>query len=339
MSEKIRWGVLGCAKIAVQKVIPAIQKSKNSEVAAIASRDIQKAQATAKTLNIPRAFGSYDEILQAPEIDAVYIPLPNHLHIHWALRAVQAGKHVLCEKPLGISAVEVLKFQEEARRYPEIMVMEAFMYRFHPQWELVRDRLDAGAVGEVKNIWSFFSYHNTDPHNIRNREDAFGGALMDIGCYCVSFARYLFAAEPVRVVSSVERDPQMKIDRLTSALLEFPGARSSTFTCSTQMMPYQRVLIQGTTGSIEVAIPVNAPKDQTTDITIRTPAGEEKIQVAPFDQYTLQAEAFARAILENRPAPIALEDAWCNMRVIDAIFKSEKEKGWITLDSAPLAPT
>jgi len=331
MKNTIRWGILSTAKIGREKVIPGIQKSPNCSVDAIGSRNLDHAKATARLLNIEKAYGSYEELLSDPDIDAVYIPLPNNLHVEWAIKAMQSGKHVLCEKPIGVSAVEASKLLLEVRKYPQLKVMEAFMYRFHPQWQKVKSLIEEGVIGEVKTIHSFFSYFNIDPQNIRNKMDVAGGALMDIGCYCVSFPRFLFNEEPTRVVSSINRDPVMKTDRLTSAILDFKNGKTSTFTCSTQLMPYQRVHVFGDNGHIEIEIPVNAPKDAPSRVWVRTKTSSEEIVIEAVDQYTIQAELFAKAILEESPVPTDLLDAVNNMKVIDAIFESAERNGWITI--------
>jgi predicted dehydrogenase len=331
MKNKIRWGILSTAKIGREKVIPGIQEASNCSVVAIASRNLEQAENTAKLLNIGKAYGSYDELLNDPAIDAIYIPLPNNLHVEWTIKAMQAGKHVLCEKPIGVSAAEALKLQQEAQKYPQLKVMEAFMYRFHPQWQKVKSLISDGVIGEIKTVQSFFSYFNIDPKNIRNNIDVAGGALMDIGCYCVSFPRFLFDAEPTRVVSCIDRDPVMKTDRLTSALLDFGGGKISTFTCSTQLMPYQRVNIFGTNGQIEIEIPVNAPKDASSNVWVRTKTGSEEIVIEAVDQYSLQAEYFAKAIIENSAVPTSLPDAVNNMKVIEAVFESAELNGWKTI--------
>ncbi|HZL08844.1 MAG TPA: Gfo/Idh/MocA family oxidoreductase [Prolixibacteraceae bacterium] len=328
MKNKIRWGVLSTAKIGREKVIPGIQKGSNCTVDAICSRNLEQATATAKLLNISKAYGSYEELLNDPEIDAVYIPLPNNMHVEWAIKAMQAGKHVLCEKPIGVSAAEALSLLQEAQKYPQLKVMEAFMYRFHPQWQKVKSLIADDVIGELKAVQSHFSYFNIDPKNIRNSLAAAGGALMDIGCYCVSFSRFLFNEEPTRVVSCIDHDPQWKTDRLTSAMLDFGDGKISTFTCSTQLMPYQRVNIFGTNGHIEIEIPVNAPKDASSKIWVRTKTGSEEIIIEAVDQYTIQAESFAKAILNDSPVSTDLMDAVNNMKVIEAIFKSSKQNGW-----------
>ena len=324
MSEIIRWGILSTAKIGVQKVIPAMQKSKFGKVTAICSRNLENAQKTALQLGIEKAYSSYDELLADPEIDAVYNPLPNHMHVEWTLKALQAGKHVLCEKPIGLNKTEAIYLQTEAAKFPELKVMEAFMYRFHPQWEKVIELIQSGAIGSVKTVQSFFSYYNVDPANIRNKPEVGGGALMDIGCYCISFPRFIFNEEPTTVSGSMDLDPTMGTDRLTSGILLFSEGRSATFTCSTQLIPHQRAHIFGDEGQIVVEIPVNAPPTETTKITLITKANTEDILFEAVDQYSLQADAFADSILNKKPVLTPLSDAIGNMAVIDAIKLSSE---------------
>lgn len=322
MNSKIKWGVLSTAKIAVQKVIPAMQKGKYSHIQAIASRSIDKANDAADKLNIEKRYGSYEDLLNDPGIDAIYNPLPNHLHVPWTIRAMEAGKHVLCEKPVGMNADEALSLLEAKNNFPRLKVMEAFMYRFHPQWQKARELIMNGSIGEIKTLQSFFSYHNIDPDNIRNKAGIGGGALMDIGCYCISFPRFIFNEEPLDIVGYTDIDPVMKIDRLSSGMLRFPSGKTSTFTCSTQLMPYQKVHIFGDQGQITIEIPVNAPPEETTTIILRTRDKNKKFSFDPTDQYTLQGDAFSKAIIEDKPVPTPLEDAVNNMKVLDAIRSS-----------------
>ncbi len=326
--KKVKWGILSTAKIGTVKVIPAIQKAANSEVVAISSRSYKKAKEEAGKLGIPKVFGSYKEMLSDPDIDAVYNPLPNHLHVSYTLKALEAGKHVLCEKPIALDANEAKRFLEKVEQYPYLKVMEAFMYRFHPQWQKAKQLVHEGIIGEIKTIHSFFSYYNTDPDNIRNKEDIGGGALMDIGCYCISFPRFIFEKEPRRVVGLIDRDPEMKIDRIASGMLDFSDGLISTFTCSTQLMPFQRAEIHGTNGRIEIEIPVNAPPDEETRIFLYTEQGKDTFTFPPVDQYTLQADQFADAIINNKPVPTPLTDALGNMQVIDALFESAAGNKW-----------
>lgn len=320
--KKIRWGIISTAKIAREKVIPALKKSAICEVTAIGSPNQERVAQVARQYAIPTVYHSYEEVLTDPEVDAVYIPLPNHLHVPWSLSAIAAGKHVLCEKPIGLSVEEAIQLRDAAAALPDLRVMEAFMYQFHPQWVKAKQLVADGHIGALKVVQSFFSYFNTDPGNIRNRKDVGGGALMDIGCYCISFARHLFREEPKRVFGVVEYDKEMKVDRMTSSYLEFSSGISQ-FTCSTQLMPYQRVNILGTKGRIEVEVPVNAPPDQISKIMLYSRTGKEEYFFDPVDQYTLQCDAFAKSILYNIPLPVTLDDAIQNMRVVEAIFESE----------------
>lgn len=323
----VRWGVLSTAKIGVEKVIPAMQKGRYSRVEAIASRDLAQARQVAGRLGIPRAYGSYEELLADVEVDAVYIPLPNHLHVPWSLKALEAGKHVLCEKPIGLTAAEAEELLEAAQRAPGLKVMEAFMYRQHPQWQRTRQLVQEGELGELRSIDSVFAYYNVDPDNIRNRPDAGGGALMDIGCYCISLARWLFGGEPDRVVGLMELDPQFKVDRLTTGILDFVGG-SSAFTCATQLAYYQRVQIMGTAGRIEIEIPFNPPPDKPTRIWHQRQSGVQEIVFDPVDHYTLQGDAFSLAVLEDRPVPTPLADAVANMEVVEAVMRSARRNNW-----------
>lgn len=323
MANKVRWGVLGVANIAVKKVIPAMQQSEETEIVAIASRDLTKAQMAAQALGIARSYGSYDELLADPSVEAIYNPLPNDLHVEWSMKAAAAGKHVLCEKPLGLNAMEVRALIAERDKHG-VQMGEAFMVHSHPQWLRAREIAQSGGIGDLRAVQGFFSYFNRDPHNIRNKVDAGGGALMDIGCYPITMSRFMFGEEPVQAVSIVERDPDMGTDRVTSALLQFPNGGQAQFTCSTQLAPYQRMHFFGTTGRIEIEIPFNAPPDVPTRIFVNGQVEEFPI----CDQYTLQGDAFSRAIRGSGEVPTPLEDALQNMAVIDAIFRSGKSGAW-----------
>ena len=331
ISKKLRWGVLSTANIGLKKVIPAMQQGQYSNVTAIASRDLSKAQAAGAALGIPAAYCSYEELLADPDIDAIYNPLPNHLHVPWTIKAAEAGKHVLCEKPLAMSAAEAESLLA-VRARTGVKIGEAFMIRSFPQWLRLRQLLDEGRIGELRSVTGFFSYFNISPDNIRNRADIGGGALMDIGCYMIHASRYSFAQEPTRVVSLIDRDPVMQTDRLTSAILEFPGGHS-IFTCSTQLIPYQRIHFLGTRGRIEIEIPVNAPPDRPMRIFIDSTGDLSGSGIATetfpaCDQYTLQGDAFSKAILEDTPVPVSLEDGIANMAVIDAVFASATSGKW-----------
>ena len=331
MSKKLRWGVLSTASIGLRKVLPAMQHGQYTTVDAIASRNLAKAREAATKLGIPKAYGSYEELLADPDIDAIYNPLPNHLHVPWTAKAAEAGKHVLCEKPISLTVAEaksLLAIRERTR----VKIGEAFMIRSYTQWLRVGELLRSGRIGQLRSVVGFFSYFNNDPANIRSRVEWGGGGLLDIGCYCIQAARYGFGQEPRRVVGLIERDPQLKVDRLTSAILDFDGGQA-IFTCSTQLVPHQRVQFFGTTGRIEMAIPFNAPKDRPTRIFIDE-TGElfgSGIKVEEFliaDQYTMQGDAFSRAVLEGGEVPVPLEEAIANMAVIEAIFRSGETAQW-----------
>jgi predicted dehydrogenase len=329
--RKVKWGVLGVAKIAVEKVIPAMQRGEVSEIAAIASRDPAKARDAAETLAIARAYGSYEELLADSEIEAVYNPLPNEMHVPWTIKALEAGKHVLCEKPIALDANEARQLIA-ARDKAGKLVGEAFMVRFHPQWRRARELVALGVIGAPSAIQTFFSYRLLDPANVRNRPPG-GGGLYDIGCYAILTARHIFGAEPVRVAATLDRDPNFRTDRLVSAILEFPGGRHLTFSAATQLSPHQRVTIVGEAGRIEVEIPFNAPPDRPTKILIDTGedlfGGGARVEEFPVcDQYTLQGDAFSRAVTGKSPLEFPLEDAVLNMRVIDALFRSAERGSW-----------
>ena len=331
MARKVKWGILSTAKIGVEKVIPAMQKGTFSEVVAIASRDAERAQSTADRLGIPRAFGSYQELLGDPEVEAVYNPLPNHLHVPWSIRAAKAGKHVLCEKPVGLSSEDARELIR-ARDRTGVKIQEAFMVRTHPQWLGAVRRIRDGLIGQLTAIQYVFSYFNRDPDNIRNRFDiGGGGGLMDIGCYPITTSRLVFGEEPRRVIGLIERDPEMKIDRLTSAILDYPSGQAS-FLCSTQMVGYQRAHFFGTEGRLEIEIPFNAPNDRPCRVFLDggDPFGGnlQTIEFETCDQYTIQGDRFSKAILEDSEVPTPLEDALKNMRVIEAIFRSAETGRW-----------
>jgi predicted dehydrogenase len=327
MTHKVRWGVLGAARIATKKVIPAMQRGEWSEVTAIASRDLGKAQDAAALLGIPKAYGSYEALLADRDIEAVYNPLPNHLHLPWSIRAAESGKHVLCEKPIGLNVADAERLLA-VRDRTGMTIQEAFMVRTHPQWRTACDLVSAGRIGEVRAMMGFFSYSNVDPANIRNVAEYGGGALLDIGCYLIHTARMIFRREPDRVTSTIDRDPVTGIDRLTSMILDFGGGHAIG-TCSTQLVPYQRVHIFGTRARIEIQIPFNAPPDTPTRIFLDdgadlSGAAAQQIDIPACDQYTIQADLFSCAIREDAPPIYPLEDSIANMRAIDAVLRGAR---------------
>jgi predicted dehydrogenase len=327
---KVRWGVLSTANIGVEKVIPGMAQGEYCDLVGIASRSLEKARAVADELGFTKVYGSYQELLEDPEIEAVYIPLPNHLHVPWSIVALEAGKHVLCEKPIGLTSAEAEELLQVSREHPELKIMEAFMYRHHPQWQRARALVQEGAIGELRTTQTFFSYHNVDPDNIRNMAEIGGGGLMDIGCYCISLSRFIFDAEPQRVMGIVEYDPAFKTDRLASGLMDF-GAGTSTWTCSTQLSDYQRVNIFGTEGRIEVEIPFNAPPDLPCKMWLQRGEEIEEIALDTVDQYGIQGDLFSLAVLNDTQVPTPLEDAVANMKVIEAIVRSGETGTWVRL--------
>lgn len=326
--ETVRWGVLGVAKIATQKVIPAMQETESSRVIGIASRDLARARAAAEQLGIERAYGSYGELLDDPDIEAVYIPLPNHMHAEWTLAAAAAGKHVLCEKPLALTAEEAQRMVDGCE-HAGVKLMEAFMYRLHPLWAEVRRMVESGLIGEVYAIQSVFAFRQMDPANIRNIADTGGGALYDIGCYAVNVARMVYGTEPDSVSASMRFDPNFGTDAVTSAILDF-GGRHAIFTVSTQLEPDQRVAIQGTEGRLVIEIPFNIPHDRPTRILHYagglppTDPHVEVHEIPAANQYGIQADLFSRAIREDGPVPTPPEDAVANMAVLDRLFAAAR---------------
>ncbi len=333
MPAKLRWGVLSTANIGLKKVLPAMQRGENTTVVAIASRDLEKARQAADALGIPTAYGSYEELLADPNVDAIYNPLPNQFHVPWTIRAAEAGKHVLCEKPISLTVAEA-KTLLEVRARTGVKISEAFMIRSYRQWIRLRELLDEGRIGELRSISGFFSYFNVNPDNIRNKVESGGGGVYDIGCYLIHASRYAFRQEPTRVVATLDHDPEMQIDRLASGILEFAGGHS-IFTCSTQLIPYQRMHFFGTRGRIELEIPFNALPDRPTRLFIDSNGdlmgGGITTETFPAcDQYTMQGEAFARAVREGTEVPVPLEDSIGNMAVIEAVFSSARLGQWVT---------
>ncbi len=322
----VRWGILSTALIARQKIVPAMRKSGLCELAAIASRSLASAQAAATELGIPKAYGSYEALLADPAIEAIYNPLPNDLHVPMTLAALEAGKHVLCEKPMAIKAADLVVL----RPYAGLLhIREAFMVRHHPQWAETRALVREGSIGELRFMQVPFSYFNDDPHNIRNRPDAGGGAAYDIGCYAIAAGRWFFECNPERVIALVDRDPVFQTDRTTSALLDFGHGRQLAFSVSTQAARYQRVQLVGTKGRIEIEVPFNAPETTPTSYHVHGMGGvgappPRSVTVPAADQYQLQMESFSHAVRSEAPDAAGLDDALANMRVIEALFASEK---------------
>jgi len=333
--KKVVWGVISTARIGQQRVLPGMKKSSWCDIRAIASRNEASARKAADALGIAKAYGSYEALLADPEIEAIYNPLPNHLHVPMTLQAAAAGKHVLCEKPIAMTAQEATQLRT-ARK--DVLIAEAFMVRFHPQWLRARALVREGRIGDLRAVQMFFGYMNVDPANVRNIAAIGGGGLYDIGCYAIVAGRFFLEAEPLRAVSLIDRDPTFRTDRLTSALVDFGGGRRLDFTVSTQIAPHQRIQLCGTKGRIELHIPVNAPQGATTRLSIDDCSSLEgtgiRTETLPeCDQYMLQGEVFSRAIRGEIKLPYGIEDAIANMRVIDALFRSEKSCAFETVGS------
>ena len=327
---KLKVGILGVARIATTKVIPPMHGCHYAEPVAIASRTLAKAQAAASDLRLAKAYGSYEDLLADPEIDLIYNPLPNHEHVGWTIKAAEAGKHVLCEKPLGLDEADAARLLEVRNRTGKA-VQEAFMVRTHPQWHKVRSIVQGGRIGELRAITGHFSYFNTDPANVRNVKEWGGGGLLDIGCYPITTSRFVTGLEPARVAAVIENDPVTGIDRRGSVILDF-GRFTSAFTYGTQMAPRQTMTFIGDKGHVEVEIPFNAPNDRPCRLILDTGQfrqdERELIEVPTCDQYGIMMDAFAKAIIENNPQPVPLEDSMNNMRVIDAVFRAGTHGGW-----------
>ena len=333
MDGKVSWGILGVADIAVKRVIPAMQRGECSQIVAIASRDLKRAQQAAEQLGIRKAYGSYEDLLADSEVEAIYNPLPNHLHVPWTITAAEAGKHVLCEKPISMTVDEAISLLK-ARDRTGVKIEEAFMVGVHPQWRRVLDLIREGRIGEVRSVMGYFSYYLLDPENVRNILDYGGGALMDIGCYLVYTSRLIFGEEPTRVIGIMQPDPKMRIDVLTSGILQFASGQS-VFTCGTQIVPYQRVQILGTKRRIEIEIPFNAPPDQPCRIFVDdgvdlSGRSAEILEFEVCNQYTIQGDLFSKSIRQGTELPVPLEGSVRNMAVIEALFRSARSGKWET---------
>jgi predicted dehydrogenase len=324
--------MLGAANIGVRKVIPAMQRGARSQVVAIASRNLAKAQAAARELGISRAYGSYEELLDDPDVEAVYNPLPNHLHVPWTIRAAEAGKHVLCEKPIALSASEARQLLD-VRARTGVHIGEAFMVRNHPQWLAVKELVASGRIGKLRVVAGHFAYFRRDPADVRSVPEWGGGGLMDVGCYPITMTRWLYGEEPEAVIGIVDRDPELRVDRIATGLMRFPSGGQATFTCAMQLAHYQRMQLHGTQGRIEVQIPFNAPNDRPCRIFVDDgrelgDRSAETIEFPVVDQYTLQGDNFSAAIRGERDVPVGVEDAVANMAVIDAVFRSAESGRW-----------
>jgi predicted dehydrogenase len=330
--SKIAWGILSTANIGVKRVIPAILAGRRGTIAAIASRDGERAADLAGRFGIARSYGTYEAMLADPGIDAIYNPLPNSLHVEWTVKALEAGKHVLCEKPIALNAAEAQRIIA-ARDRSGKHVIEAFMVRFHPQWQRVRRIVQEGRIGTVRALQSAFTFPVQNPANVRNRADLGGGSLYDVGCYPIVTARYVYGVEPDRAIALVDRDAQHGVDQVTSGVVGFPGGGQLVFTSALQLALYQRVVILGSTGRIEIPVPFTPPKEHVCRLIIDSGDsldGSSAVveELAPVDQYQLQCDLAAAVFLGEAPQEFPIEDAIANMRVIDALYRSAESGRW-----------
>ena len=324
--KKIRFGVLGVSNHFYKRIVLPLQKAKNCEVVAMASRNPIKSKEAAQEFDIPIFALSYDELISSDEVDAIYIPLPNHLHSEWTIKALEAGKPVLCEKPLAMDAQEAKQMADLSIKLG-VPLMEGFMYRFHPLWQHIRNIIRTNQIGQINAIHTIFSYNNPSPTNIRNIKEYGGGALMDIGCYAISVPRFLLGREPKKVMATMVKHPEFKTDMHTSALLDF-GDVNASFFVSTGSEAFQKVEIIGSAGTITVPIPFNTYVDTPSTITVNTGQGERKVEFPTCDPYGIMFDAFSESLIEQKPVPVPIEDAIHNMKVVDAVVASAKSGTW-----------
>lgn len=329
--EKVRWGLLSTSRFAQKSILPALAVSERNEMVALASRSPEIGAEVAAKWQIPTVHSSYEALLADPNIEAVYIPLPNHLHLPYAQKALAAGKHVLCEKPIGLNAQEAQALQQTAMQYPHLKVMEAFMYRFHPQWQQAKQWVVEGKIGALKQVTIFFSYMNTDSQNVRNVPHYGGGGLLDIGCYAISAARWLFDSPPKRVMAWLDLDPLFKTDRFAGGILDF-GTGLATFSCATQLQAFQQVQVLGTEGRIEIETPFNPLANAPAYVNLQQGAEVQRIEIPPCNHYVLQFDAFAQSIRHHLPPPTPLSDALANMQVLDACIQSHQTATWASIE-------
>lgn len=327
--KKIRFGVLGVSNHFYKRIALPLNETDNCEVYAIASREVSKAKVAGEEFGIPVSDLNYEELINHDEVDAIYIPQPNHLHAEWTIKALEAGKPVLCEKPLAMDAQEANQMADVSKRL-NIPLMEGFMYRFHPLWQHIRNLIRTNQIGQINSVHTIFTYNNPSSSNIRNIKEFGGGALMDIGCYAISVPRFLFGSEPDKVMATMEEHPEFGTDMHTTALMQF-GSANASFFVSTASEPFQKVEIIGTAGTITVHVPFNTYVDTPSTITVSTGQGAREVEFPICDPYGLMFDAFSSALIDQKPVPVPIEDAINNMKVIDAVVKSAKSGKWETV--------
>jgi predicted dehydrogenase len=342
MKTTIRWGVLGAAAIATGRTMPAMRDAPSACLLGLASRDRAKGQAAARALGIPRVYDSYDALLADGDIDAVYVPLPNQLHFDWSLRAMEAGKHVLCEKPLCLSAAQVQQLCEVRDRTGR-HIEEGFGFRNHPQWAKFAELMASGAIGPVRAAHTTLAKQFLDPADVRNDPSAGGGATYDLGSYAISGCNLVFGRPPSRVVAAMEHDPVFGIDRLTSALLDY-GVGHAALTVATQAGTagwgsHQQLSVLGTNGWMRFDFPYaharpTASRIELGDATSVGSLPTQTFSFEPANQYMLQIERFSRLLLGNAVPSWPIEDALGTLRTIEALFASARSGGWQQLSTA-----
>lgn len=324
----VRWGILGVSVHYRLRVHNPLQTAEGVQLTGIASRSLDRAREAAERFGIPKFYGSYEELLEDPEIEAVYIPLPNTMHTEWVRKAADHGKHILCEKPFSMSAEETERTIAYARE-KGVKVMEAFMYKLHPQWRHAKALVGAGEIGEVQAVHVFFGYNNPDPTNIRNQLEMGGGAVPDIGCYAVSSSRLMMGKEPKRVVSLITRDPELGTDVLSSAILDFGGGARANITVGTQVFLQQHVQVFGSAGYLSIEVPFNTFPDVPGRVTVINGIGKRVVETEVNDMYRIEFEEFSRAVRKGTPVPVDPADAVANQKVLDALYASEEKGGWV----------
>ncbi|WEX88451.1 Gfo/Idh/MocA family oxidoreductase [Sinorhizobium garamanticum] len=327
----LRFGILSTARIGRELVVPAIQDAENCVVSAIASRDLAKARAMADRFSVPHAFGSYEEMLASDLIDAVYIPLPTSQHVEWTIKAADAGKHVLCEKPIALKAEEIDALIA-ARDSNKVLVSEAFMVTYSPVWRKVRSLLAEGAIGKLRHVQGAFTYYNRDPGNMRNVPELGGGGLPDIGVYPTITTRFVTGKEPVRIQANTDRDPEFGTDIYSSVRADF-GDFELSFYISTQLAARQVMVFHGDKGYIEVKSPFNADRygREEVELTNQNHAQSQLFRFQDARQYKLEAEAFSRAATGQPEEVVTLENSRLNQKLIDAIYRASEKDGWETV--------
>jgi predicted dehydrogenase len=324
----LRFGIISTARIGEELVIPAIQDATNCVVTAIASRDLAKARAMADRFSVPHAFGSYEDMLGSDTIDAVYIPLPTSQHVEWTVKAADAGKHVLCEKPIALHAGEIDQLIA-ARDRNKVLVTEAYMVTYSPVWRKVRSLIAEGAIGTLKHVQGAFTYFNRDPGNMRNIPSLGGGGLPDIGVYPTISTRFVTGKEPIRVQADTERDKEFGTDIYSSVRADF-GAFELSFYISTQLAARQIMVFHGDKGFIEVKSPFNANRygAEELELTNQNHGESRHFRFQDCRQYKLEAEAFTRAALGEKEEVVTLESSKNNQKLIDAIYRASEKDGW-----------